>query len=227
MRAQLPASSDAGALRRDGDVAARVGAAIRRRGQPLNETLQKPLDPQLARNVIRAVLDGGVDYRQERSQFSLEEMMEREVDPENGGPTAIRMLFDYWQERRTAAPPPAAAFDPKGSFTPEQFRWVSWVDVRAADPMNFVFRHHPGFLFGDWSGKSLREYPNPVHAHSLALEYLTCKMIRQPSYHEITQAVGPVRRTYRRLLLPVSDRRQSVSRLYYATRYVSVETGPS
>ncbi len=227
MRAQLPTPSNAGALRRDGDVAARVGAAIRRRGQSLKKTLQKPLDPQLAQTVVRAVLDGGVDYRQERSQLSLEEMMKREVDAESGGPTTIRMLFDYWQERRGFAPPPAAAFDPKGIFTPEQFRWISWVDARAADPMNFIFRNHPGYLFGDWSGKSLREYPNPIHAHSLALEYLTCKMIRQPSYYEITQAVGPVRRTYMRLLLPVSDRRQSVSRLYYATRYVSIETDPS
>jgi hypothetical protein len=30
-----------------------------------------------------------------------------------------------------------------------------------------------------------------------------------------------------RLLLPVSGRRQSVSRLYYATRYVSIETDPA
>ena len=152
--------------------------------------------------------------------------MKREVDPgqrrADGDPDAVRLLAG----RRGAAPPPAAAFDPKGSFTPEQFRWISWVDVRAADPMNFIFRHHPGYLFGDWSGKSLREYPNPIHAHSLALEYLTSKMIGQPSYYEISQAIGPVRRTYMRLLLPVSDRRQSVSRLYYATRYVSIETGP-
>jgi len=189
--------------------------------------MRKPMDPQLVQNTFHATLDGGVDYSQERNQLSLDEMAHREVDPDSGGPTTIRMLFDYWQERRTAAPPPAAAFDPKGSFTPEQFRWVSWVDVHAADPMSFVFRNHPGYLFGDWSGRSLREYPNPIHAHSLALEYLTCKMIQQPSYYEITQAVGPVRRTYMRLLLPVSDRRQSVSRLYYATRYVSIETDPS
>ena len=188
--------------------------------------MQKPIDSQLVRKSFRAVIDGGIDYRQERNQLSLDEMANREIDIDSGRPTTIRKLFDYWHERRTAAPPPAATFDPKDSFTPDQFRWISWVDVRAADPMNFVFRNHPGFLFGDWSGKSLREYPNPVHAHSLALEYLTCKMIRQPSYYEITQSVGSVRRTYMRLLLPVSDRRQSVSRLYYATRYVSIETDP-
>jgi hypothetical protein len=184
--------------------------------------MQRPIDTQV-RNRFSAVLDGGVRYSHSREQFSLDEMVKREVDAD-GRPTAIRILFDYWQERRTAvALPPAAAFDPKANFTPDQFRWVSWIDVRAADPMSFVFQSHPGFLFGDWSGKRLREYPNAIHARSLALEYLTCKMIRQPSYYEITQTVGPVRRTYMRLLLPVGDRRQTVSRLHYATRYVSIE----
>jgi hypothetical protein len=191
----------------------------------LDRIVENSLDTDLVRSRFRAVLDGGVAYSQAHSQLSLDEMLKREVDPDGGGPTAIRTLFDYWQGLRGATPPLAAAFDPKGSFTPEQFRWISWVDVRAADPMNFIFRHHPGYLFGDWSGKSLREYPNPIHAHSLALEYLTSKMIGQPSYYEISQAIGPVRRTYMRLLLPVSDRRQSISRLYYATRYVSIETG--
>lgn len=167
-----------------------------------------------------ALLGAGAPYSHERRQLSLGEMVKREVDAATGKPTAVRALFDYWQERRSAA-----AFDPKGAFTPEQFRWIAWVDVRRPDPMSYVFRKHPGFLFGDWSGKALRDYPNQIHARSLALEYLTCKVVQQPSYYEITQTVGEVRRTYTRLLLPASGRRPSASRLYYAVRYVSIETG--
>jgi hypothetical protein len=150
-------------------------------------------------------------------------MVERETDAATGRPTALRALFDYWQGRRDGEAPPASAFDPTDAFTPPAFQWVSWIDVRPADPMGFVFRAHPGYLFGDWSGKAIRDYPNQVHGRSLALEYLTCKMIRQPSYYEITQTVGDVSRTYMRLLLPVDDRRRA--RLYYATRYVRLDVG--
>ena len=177
-----------------------------------------------------ALLGADAPYRHERRQLSLDEMVKREVDAATGKPTAVRALFDYWQERRGVAAADSAAFDrvhfdPKGAFTPEQFRWIAWVDVRRADPMSYVFRNHPGFLFGDWSGKTLLEYPNQIHARSLALEYLACKVVQQPSYYEITQTVGEVRRTYTRLLLPAGGRRPAVSRLYYAVRYVSIETG--
>lgn len=181
-----------------------------------------------------ALLGAGAPYSHERRQLSLGEMVKREVDAATGKPTAVRALFDYWQERRGVAADTAhfdpahfdpAHFDPKGAFTPDQFRWIAWVDVRRPDPMSYVFRNHPGFLFGDWSGKALRDYPNQIHARSLALEYLTCKIVQQPSYYEITQTVGEVRRTYTRLLLPASGRRPSASRLYYAVRYVSIETG--
>ena len=167
-----------------------------------------------------ALLGAGAPYSHTRRQLPLDEMVKGEANPASGRPTSIRALFDYWKERRSAD-----AFDPKGAFTPEQFRWISWVDVQRPDPMGYVFRHHPGFLFGDWSGKSLEDYPNQVHARSLALEYLTCKVVQQPSYYEIAQTVGPVTRTYRRLLLPASGRGPFVSRLYYAIRYVSIETG--
>jgi len=180
-------------------------------------------DSVVIRNQVKAVLDSGVSYTQQRSQLPLEEMVAREVSPGGGMPTALRSLFDYWQSRRVGEAVPASAFDPADAFTPAEFQWVSWIDVRAADPMDFVFQAHPGYLFGDWSGKAVRDYPNEVHAKSLAFEYLTCKMVRQPSYHELTQRVGNVSRTYMRLLLPVQDRNRGVSRLYYATRYERIE----
>lgn len=184
---------------------------------------EKMSDSVVARNRVKTVLESGVSYTQERTQLPLDRMVALEVSPETGKPTALRSLFDYWQSRRVGEAAPACAFDPANAFTPEEFQWVSWIDVRPADPMDFVFQAHPGFLFGNWSGKAVRDYPNEVHAKSLALEYLTCKMIRQPSYHALTQRVGNVSRTYMRLLLPVQDQNRAVSRLCYATRYERIE----
>ena len=184
--------------------------------------MQPPTPAGAAKNQVETILPGGIAYRHIHSQLSLDDMAAREVDPDTGRPTTLRALFDYWQSQCDGDVSQDAAFDPKGLFTPDEFRWVSWVDVRHSDPMNFVLKSHPGYLFGDWSGKALRDYPNELHARSLAFEYLTCKMIQQPSYFEISQSIGPVSRTYMRLLLPVRGRRQPLARLYYATRYVSI-----
>jgi hypothetical protein len=184
-----------------------------------------PTEPTVIRNRLTAHLQDGGSYSQERNQLTLDEMVKREVNPASGRPTPLRQLFDYWNSKRVGNTAPSGAFNPKGLFTPDEFRWVSWVDVRHSDPMDFVLRSHPGFLFGDWSGKALHEYPNDVHARSLALEYLTCKMIQQPSYYEISQTVGSVSRTYMRLLLPVQGLRKPLTRLYYATRYVRYDLG--
>lgn len=160
-------------------------------------------------------------FFQERIRLPLDELMSRETDPKTGAPTVVRNLFDYWQEQRTGPVPAAVSFDPQGVFASDDMRWVSWIDVRQSDPLNFILRNHPGTVFGDWSGKALREYHNPFHARSCALEYLTCKTVQQPMYHEIRQTVGDISRTYVRLLLPVADRNRQATRLYYATRYIS------
>lgn len=175
------------------------------------------------RGLFKAVLAGGVAYCQERTHLSLDALATREVDAATGAPTALLSLFDYWKVRKTGGVAPRSVFDPKDAFTPERLRWVSWVDVHYSDPMDYVFRAHPHFLLGDWTGKALRDYPNAPHANSLALEYLTCKMIRQPSYYEIRQTVGGIGRCYTRLLVPVQGRSGPVTRLYYATRYVSID----
>ena len=168
-------------------------------------------------------LSDGLSFSQVRRQLTLNEMVEREVDAASGKPTTLRTLFDYWQSQRVGGIVPASAFDPKGLFTPEAFRWVACIDVRHADPMDFVFKSHPGFLSIDLTGRALRDYPHQTHARNVALEYLTCKMIQQPSYYEISQQIGTVRRTYTRLLLPVAGRRRPLTRLYYASRYTQLE----
>lgn len=161
-------------------------------------------------------------FYQERTSMPLEEMFKREIDPKTHAPTVVRELFDYWQARRTGALPAMDCFDPRSVFTPERFRWVAWIKLGLFDPLNSTLCKHPANVFGDWSGKTLRQYPIPFHARSCALEYLTCKMVQRPFYHEIRQTCGTVSRSYTRLLLPVADGKRGVTRLYYAIRHIDM-----
>lgn len=185
--------------------------------------LQASADGAVAKNRLRSVLGDGLSYSQERNQLSFDAMAASEVDARTGAPTVLRALYDYWRARQCGDASPEGDFDPRSAVAPEAARWISWVDVRAADPMNFVIQAHAGYLFGDWSGKALRDHPIESYARSLAFEYLACKMTQQPSYYEIAQTMGQVGRTYRRLLLPLRGRDGQVSRLYYATRYIRIE----
>lgn len=170
---------------------------------------------------------GASGNKYERAQLPLEEMFQREVDPETGAPTPIRSLFEYWQDRHSKTLPEAGAFNPKSAFTPVEFRWICWVDVRPSDPLDYVLRCHPGEVFGDWSNKRLREYHDKYHGRRCAMEYLTCKMVKKPFYHEIRQTIGAVRRHYTRLLLPVVDRSREVVRLHYGINLIDYETPPA
>lgn len=163
-------------------------------------------------------------FFQKRTRLPLDEVAKREADPDTGAPTAIQDLFDYWQERCVGGPPALESFDPQRVFASDDIGWVSWINVDNSDPLNFVLYNHPGRVFGDWSGKALGEYHNVYHARSCAFEYLTCKTVRRPLYHEIKQTIGDVSRNYARLLLPVTGRNRQVTRLYYATHYIDAPT---
>ena len=95
-------------------------------------------------------------FYQERTSLPLDEMMKREIDPSTNAPTVIRELFNYWQDRRIGALPTTASFDPQGVFTPDKFRWVSWIKLANFDPLNSILCKHPADVFGDWSGRALR-----------------------------------------------------------------------
>ena len=169
---------------------------------------------------IARMVEETPDFTQERIQWPLDKLMEREVDARTGAPSTVRRLYDYWCEKRVRSLPSAASFDPKGAMTPDEFRFVAWADVRANDPLDFLLHHHPGLLFGDYSGKRLRDYHNTNHGRNCALEYLTCKVVKQPVYYEIKQTIGEASRHYTRLLLPVLDADRGIGRLYYGVNLI-------
>lgn len=128
--------------------------------------------------------------------------------------TNLAELFWYWQERSMLE-------DAVPSF--ENFRLAGtnlpWVELEAEDPMQFMIRNHPASLpLGDWSNTRLVEHPALMHAQSCALEYLRCKLWREPTFTHIEQKILGVYRSYVKLMVPLADETGAVTRAVYATR---------
>lgn len=129
--------------------------------------------------------------------------------------TEIEILFRYWRERAFLEDdvPALANFYPPSERTP-------WVDVSAANPLAYTMRNHPAGICGDWNRTPFAEHPIPMHARACAREYYGCKSLRAPAYIYTQQKMLGVDREYAKLLLPVSDDTGTVTRIYYAWRFI-------
>lgn len=159
---------------------------------------------------------------QERRMLQIEQMLDREIDHATGRDTTVKSLFNYWRDKRYVGHLPLAeTFDPKDLFSPDEIRWVSWIDVTSQNPFEFVLHDHPAVLFGDFSHAALSDHPYRLHAIRCAFEYDHCKKTQLPTYHEINQTIGGYHRRYVRLLLPTANEDGKITRLFYATRYLA------
>lgn len=155
---------------------------------------------------------------QERLMLSFDKMFTRERD------TALGDLFSYWQAKRTNGDelPLENHFSPQ-ELLPDSLRvYTAWVETETANPFNFVVRNHPSL--SAWANQSdlrLSEIGSKMNAKSCAAEYLNCKNVRRPLYHEIEQTIEGNSRHFTRLLLPVIDNTNSVTKLIYAVRMFS------
>ncbi len=130
--------------------------------------------------------------------------------------TDLAALFWYWQERSLLedAVPSIENFRIPGLDLP-------WVELSTENPMHYVMRNHPAGITGDWSDTRLAEHPVSIHAQSCAFEYLDCKERKYPTFVHINQKVIGVERNYVRLAAPVSDEGGTITRIYYAFRFVT------
>lgn len=219
-RLLLPVENDAGTV-------SRIYLCYRMLKSDEEQLLAEP--PLTTRESVSLLLDcfregaNRPDFvAQERRMLKLEQLPDREVDRDTGGDTTLASLFKYWQDKRHLGRLPLSeTFEPSAVFTPEEMRWVSWIDVRAENPFNFVLHNHPGQLFGDFSNTALRDYPHKSQSTCCAFEYDDCKRTQQPAYHEVNQRIGGYHRQYVRVLLPTADRAGKVTKLFYATRYLN------
>jgi hypothetical protein len=165
----------------------------------------------------RKVEQVGVD-EQERLMLSFDKMFPRESG------TALGVLFSYWQSKCSAngSLPSEEEFSSL-NFLPNKTKFsTAWIDARTSDPFNFIVRNHPSMSdWGDQSNLRLGELASKMNAKSCAMDYLNCISLRQPMYHEIEQTVGSNSRHYVRLLLPVVNPSNYVTKLIYAVRMFS------
>lgn len=100
------------------------------------------------------------------------------------------------------------------------------------DPTRFVLRRHRNenadFRGVNVRGKAIAEIPlNQRHATLCAIEYDECRRSGRPAFHQIDQRIDNVHRSYRRLILPLRDRRGVVAQLYVFSRKLAPPvTGP-
>ena len=123
--------------------------------------------------------------QQERLMLSIDKMFGREQN------NALEELFDFWREKRQHGNIPRVhGFQYKTSLSTDALRHVSWADVTATDPYNFVTREHrKQTAFRDHSNCRLGEYPSRMNLRALAAEYIDCIQTRKPIYHEIDQTM--------------------------------------
>ena len=104
---------------------------------------------------------------------------------------------------------------------------IGWIDTTAETPGDFVILHHPASPVAGWGtelgGKTLADYPNAMHAKSLALEFRRCKKWKVPLYHEIDQVIDGIAHHYTRLMVPLVDEAGTVTRIVYAVRWLEAQ----
>lgn len=169
-------------------------------------------------------IENGADGSQERIRVSPDRLLSLEngFAAQNGiAISPITALHEFWSTcRHGRSVPRFEVFN-------EQCRWsanpalrISYIDVRHDNPWHYVLTDHDGLAFGSLSGKALSEYPIHQHAKSCALEYLECKSFGLPVAHYVDQQMGGIEREYVRLLLPLADRDNQVTKLAYAYRHL-------
>jgi len=135
--------------------------------------------------------------------------------------------FDYWKSLPTVTSlPNANHFDHRrlSDYSALPGCAASMVDVRASDPLNFIFFGHPGHFHSNdspyprYEGQPIGLHPLKQNRHSLAEEYILCLSQRTPLYHEIHQSYNGFERVYRRVLLPTVDDNDNVVTIYTAIR---------
>ncbi len=156
--------------------------------------------------------------RQERLMLSFDKMFAREKG------NALWKLHEYWRENasRTGRTPKIDEFQYKTKLPASVSRYVSWSDVTASDPLNYVTHEHTHqTAFRDHSNRRLGDHPSPMNAKACAMEYMHCVRTKQPIYFEIDQKFGAISRNMMRLIVPLADQSGNISRLIYAVRIIS------
>lgn len=163
----------------------------------------------------------GSDY-QERLMLSFDQMFGREID------SPLGITYRLWRERCSPVTqmPDINDFDYK-QFLPDNVSpYISWIEMRSEDPLNYVLHDHTNQTgFVNHSDRPIGEHPCRMNGKACAKEYMICVNAAKPFYHEINQSFGTLRRRYTRILLPLSDKGGSIVKMIYGIRILEKEGG--
>lgn len=152
---------------------------------------------------------------QERLLLSFDRMFVREKG------SALGKLFDYWREKQAIGGklPVDEEFHYQNALPNELNRFVCWADVSSENPTSYITGHHANLsTFGNHSNRRLVDHPSKMNGWSCMAEYMKCIRSRRPFYHEIEQTIDNNHRHYFRLMLPIADPNDHVTKLIYAVR---------
>lgn len=163
----------------------------------------------------------GQDY-QERLMLSFDKMFSREMH------TPLGVMYRHWKNMSTPATqmPDADTFDYKSVLPETVSQYISWIEMRSEDPLNFVLHDHTNqTAFVNHSDRPIGEHPCRMNGKACAREYMLCVNSAQPFYHEVNQNFGTLRRRYTRILLPLADKNGSIVKMVYGIRILEKNNG--
>lgn len=143
----------------------------------------------------------------ECATYSLESFLYLEARHHPDGTGSLEQVFDYWCQLDGSVP---SSFKPLVDIptAAESIRAV--IDVRNADPMEFVLADHKvcsstGRANG-WRGKPLGKIGIwTEYLRIRAMHYNLCRRTGVPSFHEIKHDISGLSSHFVVLLLPVSE----------------------
>ena len=153
-----------------------------------------------------------------RERYALDDFFDMEGDAQLSW-----LLWQAWREesnRKQAID--ANAFLTK-YFYPLGLRTGTLViDVSDPNPENFfieyLYKTYVPMTGIKLTGSRIGDFPCSLHARALMTEYLAVRETRQAFCHEIDQTMMDLARHYQRLILPLRDKNQQVTKLLVASR---------
>lgn len=155
---------------------------------------------------------------QERIQFPLDKLLAIEgVGQSPALPkSSIQVAFARWQNQHRNGQVRENAFD----LEPIPGLLMSVIDVTADDPYHYRFAMKRDRYFRWMESKPLAEFPYSEITLSCSNEYYACKTASEPVGHHISHDLDGFKRSYLRLLLPLTDRSGRVSALACVSRHL-------
>ena len=168
---------------------------------------------------LETLIDETGDFWQVRSTYSAEGFFQIEGD------TLLTEALRRWPSNDVAS----FSFACLLSIVPRLEDCIATVvEVgHTEDPTRFLVRQHRNenadFRGVNVRGKAIAEMPlNQRHATLCAIEYDECRRSGRPGFHQIDQQIDGLHRSYRRLILPLRDRRGGVAQLYVFSRKLTL-----